>query len=525
MKRLELECHWAGTEGAAGASGGVDGIFETIANYTYDWEAWFDPCGRPRWVNPAVERITGWTRQECLAMPDFPLPMIHEADRAQMAELLVTAAAGSTGNDVEFRVLRKDGGLGWAAMSWQPIAAPDGTNLGFRTSIRDIAKRKRAEELLMLAKREAEQANKAKSQFLAAASHDLRQPLQAMSMCTATLQRMPLPEAAREVVEDIRRCLSACNDLLGGLLDVSRLDAGAVQPKSAVFAIGDVLETIEAEFRGQAAAKGLGFVVVQSSAFVETDMQLLSDILANLVSNAVRYTRTGRILVGCRLRGALVRLEVRDTGVGIAPAEIDRIFDEFYQIGNQARDRRKGLGLGLAIVRRLAALTGLAVGVHSLPGRGSTFWVEVPRASRDEGQAAAADRCVGADDLAIDGLCVAVIDDERAQLKAMEQFLAICGCSVIAAGSADELLERLAAHAGRIDALVVDFRLQDGLTGADAIARIRHRLGREIPALIVTGDTDPKRLADARASGSALLNKPVDPQALLSALSAAATTH
>ena len=201
-------------------------LFEIVANYTYDWESWFLPDGCVRWINPAVERMTGFTVEECLAMADYPLEIVHAEDRPALRDLLKSALRGTSGNDVEFRICRKDGQTGWAAVSWQPMRGSNGKRLGIRTSVRDISWRKNAEEALRVAKADAERANRAKSRFLGAASHDLRQPLQAVSMYIAALSSRALDAASQEILADIRLCLASGNELLEDLVDIRVLCRG-----------------------------------------------------------------------------------------------------------------------------------------------------------------------------------------------------------------------------------------------------------------------------------------------------------
>ncbi|WP_119460953.1 ATP-binding protein [Rhodospirillaceae bacterium SYSU D60014] len=488
----------------------VDRLFEAIANYTYDWESWMGDDGRPRWINPAVERMTGYTVAECHAMSDYPLPLVHEDDRADMAAHLRNAAAGLSGNDITFRIRHRAGEIRWAAASWQSVLDEDGRSLGYRTSIRDITRRKQAENALQEAHAEADRANRAKSRFLAAASHDLRQPLQAISMFVSALKSTASGPANEEIIAALEDSLRATNGLLDSLLEMSRLDAGVLEPKPRDFAIGDLLDRMEHEFAGPAAEKGIGLRVVASSAFVHSDPTLLDRMLRNLVSNAVRYTSKGRILIGCRRRGSTLRVEICDTGIGIPADKLDAIFEEFLQLGNPERDRTRGLGLGLAIVHRLAKLLGHRIDVRSEPGRGSRFAVEMPvaHASAPVGRSTE----TAADSLA--GALLVAIDDEAMQLRAMSEVFRRWGCVVIAAVSAAEAIDKLSSD-GRVPAAVIaDYRLRDGATGVEAISAIGSSVGRPVPGIILTGDIEPVRLQEVVATGLVLLHKPIDAESL-----------
>ncbi len=494
-------------------------LFEAVANYTYDWETWMGPDGRPRWINPAVERMTGYTVEECLAMPDYPLPIVHEEDRAGIAGHLRAAAAGQSGNDVAFRIRHKTGAIGWAGVSWQTLYDDDGRSLGYRTSIRDITGRKQVEEALRRAHGEAERASRAKSRFLAAASHDLRQPLQAINMFVAVLKGSVQDRESLELVGSIQESLRATDDLLDALLEVSRLDAGVLQPRQREIAIADLMEHLENEFTSLATAKGLRLRTVVSSVLVRTDPALLGRILRNLMSNAIRYTESGRILLGCRRRGESLRIEVWDTGIGIPEDKCSAIFEEFYQVGNPARDRTQGLGLGLAIVDRMARLLGYPVLVRSRPGKGSVFAVSVPIAGESAdrpGAVTTSAPAAGAGMLA--GTLIVAIDDEPVQLRAMEQLFRHWGCDVIAAASTPEALTRIVELNRTPDVIVADYRLRDRMTGVEAIRTLRAGLGRTVPGVILTGDTEPARLREAAESGFELMHKPVDTDRLCAIL-------
>jgi len=496
----------------------ADRLFEAIANYTYDWESWLGPNGQPLWINPAVERMTGYRVAECLAMTDYPLPLIHEQDRDLIAQVMDRAERGQSGNDVAFRIRRKDGKVLWAAVSWQTLFDRAGRSLGFRTSVRDITERKLSEDALREAHAEAERANRAKSRFLAAASHDLRQPLQAAHLFAAAL-RIGLREPGDlQLLGSIEDALKSANELLDALLDVSRLDAGVLAPQLRNFAVADLLEQIETEFSAAAREKRLTLRVLPSSVTVRTDPLLLGRILRNLVSNALRYTHRGRVLVGCRRAGDRLAIDVLDTGIGIAPDKIERIFEEFYQIGNPERDRTRGLGLGLAIVAGLAKLLDHPIRVRSEPGHGSVFRVLVPLADPRTELVSAPSSPATAAVARPTGALLLAIDDDPEQLEAMNALFGRWGYQVLVAQSAPAALAKLGQAEREPSAIIADYRLRDGLTGADAIGHIRERLGRKVPGLILTGDTEPARIAEASASGFELLHKPIEAQALQEAV-------
>ncbi len=497
------------------SSGSAENPFEIVANYTYDWETWFSPQGKVKWINPAVERMTGYSIEDCLAMKDYPAGLIHPQDRRRIQELLRIARTGTSGNDVEFRLKTKDGRTGWAAVSWQPMSDRDGRSLGFRTSMRDISERKEVEATLRVAMAEAERANASKTRFLAAVSHDLRQPLQAISMFIAALQAGQVTETQAGVLTDVQYCLDSGNELLDGLLDVSRLDAGAITPKFANVCVGDILEAIEASMTVSAAENGNKIAVVQTSRFVRTDPAMLQRILQNLVSNAIRYTYEGRILIGCRTRGNRLSIEVWDTGIGIAADQFEQIFEEFYQIGNPQRDRRRGIGLGLAIVQRLADLLQAQLTVRSQPGLGSVFAVSL-EISRDICAPRVRPQLIS--DMPLAGHCILIVDDEPMQLRSLRYMLESCGAEVLDASSAFDAIKLVRDAPEAADLAIVDYRLADNMNGLDVVEAMRKYTGQVKPAIILTGDTEPGQITEVKANRLSVLHKPIKAEALIQSI-------
>ncbi|WP_446904313.1 ATP-binding protein [Burkholderia sp. YIM B11467] len=353
----------------------------------------------------------------------------------------------------------------------------------------------------------AEEANLAKSRFLAAASHDLRQPSHALGLLVGALRGIPMNPDGKLLVEQIEFSTAALDKLFAALLDISKLDAGVVEVQYQSFAIDAVLARICRDYASDASAKGLALSRVPTHAVVYSDPILVERIVRNLVSNAVRYTDAGKIVVGCRLRGTHVAVQVWDTGRGIPHDLLDLVFQEYYQIGNSERDREQGLGLGLAIVRRLADLLGCKPAVRSEPGRGSCFEIAIERSDRvpmpleiPVGE--------GHDTSSTAGLVV-VVDDEQPIRDAMSKLLKMWGYAVVAAGSGDETIASLSTCARRPDLLVCDFRLRGGENGITVIERVRMEYNHNIPAMLISGDTAADRLTDAHASGIVLLHKPI----------------
>lgn len=368
------------------------------------------------------------------------------------------------------------------------------------------------------ARREAEEANTAKSKFLAAASHDLRQPIHAVGLFLDVLSRTPLNSQQRELVGNISAASEASADMLNTLLDFSRIEAGVVSPRLESFRMQHVLNKIEREFELQADVKALAYRSRETALVVRSDPALVELILRNLVSNAIRYTERGAVLVACRKRGSLAVLEVWDTGIGIASGQQAEVFKEFHQLGNPERDRHKGLGLGLAIAQGLAKTLGHVLSLQSEPQRGSVFRLALPLAQDIAPVQLNVDgsRAVRNAEGLIRGVQVLVIDDDEAVLSAMAQLLQNWGCEVDTAGSIEQAL--VLAQLQTPDVLISDYRLRSQRTGAQAISEVRTLLGRHLPALIITGDTAPERLREAIGSGIPLLHKPLSPSALYQAM-------
>lgn len=377
-------------------------------------------------------------------------------------------------------------------------------NQNFLAALRLRFEKERLAEDLKAQKELAEQANLAKSRFLASASHDLRQPMHALSLFVGALRGLEMEDEARRLVGHVEGSVTALDSLFASLLDISRLDAGVVQSNPQSFAIQPLLERICREHAADAAEKGIGLRLLPCSAVVQTDPLLLERILRNLVSNAVRYTDSGRVLVGCR-RGPRLRIEVLDTGRGIPAALGEQVFQEFFQIGNPERDRAKGLGLGLAIVKRLAALLALPLDFRSVPGRGSAFSISVPLGRAPDAVLPAAKPA----ESALPRGLILVIDDEVAIQEGMRSLLSSWGHEVIVAGSGAEMLALTATCPNRPDLIICDYRLRAAETGIEVIRRLQSEFNEDIPAVLVTGDSAPERLLEARDSGLLLLHKPV----------------
>lgn len=360
-------------------------------------------------------------------------------------------------------------------------------------------------------KEEAERANLAKSRFLAAASHDLRQPMHALGLFISELAQHPHAPESRRLVQRIAASAEAMDNLLDSLLDISKLDAGVLHPNPRAFALQSVLERIAAEQSPSAEERELRLRVRPTSHWAFSDPVLFERIITNLVSNAIRYTPAGTVMVACRKRGEQLRIEVRDSGIGIPQESQEIIFQEFIQLDNAARARDKGLGLGLAIVRRLAALLGHRLDLHSIAGRGSVFAVELDAAAPEQISPAGENNRPPGD---IKGLRVALVDDDPLACAGMESLLRSWGCEMQSAESVEGLLGLISQGRSMPDLLISDFRLHGEQNGIDVIQTVRARIGPGLPAILISGDTGEETLRMAQRAGIPLLHKPVRPARL-----------
>jgi len=363
------------------------------------------------------------------------------------------------------------------------------------------------------ARQQAESANRQKSQFLASASHDLRQPLHALGLFAAALEEKIRYPEVRSIVRNISDSIAALETLFNELLDVSKLDAGVILPTWTSFPLQSLLNRIIADYGPAAKEKGLQLIIRPTRVILYSDPILIERILRNLVSNSIRYTVKGKILLGIRHEGNNKRIEVWDTGIGIPQDQHERVFEEFYQLTNPERDRTKGLGLGLAIVRRLTLLLGHPLSLDSAPDKGSVFRVSVPIGQMDQLSEPSVTEIANHDEN-LTGKHIVFIDDERAVREGMETLLAQWGCHVSTAGSLEECLRVLNASPAKPDLILADYRLREGNTGAEAIRQLQSIYGTEIPGALITGDTAPDRIQEAQASGYYLLHKPVVPRRL-----------
>lgn len=443
---------------------------------------------------------------------DWMQEYIHPDDQPLVTTAIRQAVQTKSVFDLEHRVRSVDGSLGWTHSRAVPVLSADGEISEWFGVASDITDRKRAEEALSWAKEQSDRANVAKSKFLAAAAHDLRQPMQSLLLFLEVLKPHVGPKGL-DAFKHLGRGLDALRDLLDSLLDISRLDAGIVEPVIVDFAIEDLVGQIGTAYTPIAAAKGIALKVSACTAIVRSDRTLLGRMVRNLVENALRYTTTGQITVECHQGEGHLRIEVHDTGIGIPSEHLELIWEEFHQVGNPERDRNRGLGLGLAIVQRLSVLLGHAVQVRSTPGQGSMFAVEVPL-----GEVAPALVPASTTGSTGHGRFVVLVDDDAMVLLGLKATFEGWGYAVLATSSADQALTELGKHGQRPDVVVADYRLRERRSGTEAILRIRDAYGVGIAGIILTGETGGEVRHDAAVHNLHIIHKPVTPRQLRDAL-------
>jgi len=427
---------------------------------------------------------------------------IHPADMRRVREALAAPLAGEP-FDLEYRIVRPSGEIRWVNERGQVICDARGNPEWVLGAALDVTERRATEDALRASKAEAERANNAKSRFLAAASHDLRQPLSALSIYVNVLRGHVAP-GGQPLLANLNDCIASLSELLTDLLDLSKLEAGVVTPNPSDFPIAEALAGLISVHSPEAELKGLRLPWVASRLTAHTDLVLFRRILGNLIENAIRYTERGGVLVGCRRRCGKTWVEVWDTGIGIPEDQTGEIFEEFRQLGDGARTR--GSGLGLAIVAKTATLLGLEVSVRSRPGSGSVFAVELPLGREQVAPAP------GPSKGAYRSLRIALVEDNLMLRQALVHALQDAGHQVVAAATAAEFRAQLGSLTP--DVVVSDYRLGQGETGFDVITAARAATRPDLPAILITGDTDPKLMRSMADRGIVVLHKPLDQETL-----------
>jgi two-component system, sensor histidine kinase len=416
--------------------------------------------------------------------------------------------------------IRRDGSEFPVEISLSPIA--QGDEVMVAAAIRDVTERKVADRALEAAKREAEDArqeaehaNLAKSRFLATASHDLRQPLQTLGLLNGAMRRMTDDEECREVLEQQDQAVDAMSRLLNALLDISKLESGAIKPEIIDFEVDALFDDLRRDFTNLAANKRLRLTIDSPHELAHSDPALIGQALRNLLANAIKYTHAGWVELRCDRRDDMLRIEVRDSGIGIADDQTQFIFDEFYQTGVSPNSSRDGYGLGLSIVRRIARLLNFNIQVTSKLGTGSVFTFEIPAAQLDAATTVATGRQRAIrPDGGNDGCKVLLVEDDPGVRNAMRLLLKMEGYQVTAAAGAVEALKHLdATH--DFDLIVTDFHLENGRTGTEVISAARSRLGARIKAVLVSGDTSSAVSEMKVDSNTRITSKPINPDELL----------
>ncbi len=474
---------------------------------TFDWDL---RAGLVRLSQNAAE-ILGLGPRESLSSEEWTR-QIHPDDRPSVTARASTAGPHEHPHSMTFRFLRPDGrGEVWL----EQVAVTHFDSKGKPTRINgltsDVTERKRFEEEVSRAWRSAELADRAKSSFLSAASHDLRQPLQTLRFLQASLEPHLLDGEGRRLVSGIARSLDTMSSILSSLLDVNRLEAGSLRPSKSDFAINEVFDSLTADFADSVADKGLRWRLVRSGLEVRSDKRMLGTMLRNLLSNATRYTDRGKILLGCRRVGDKVRIEVWDSGIGISQDQLPQIFQEYYQGADGAE--RGGFGLGLAIVRRIGEVLDHSIGVRSTPGKGTVFSIEVPRgdSNGDAAESAQAPTYKKGDFPGV----ILVVEDEASVRTSLSRMLKTRGVEAIVVATANDALARVSRQEIRPDLLLCDYNLRGSANGVDTVNALRAALAWNIPAIVMTGDIRSEIVDSIAGQGISVLIKPFSADELL----------
>ncbi len=477
-----------------------------------------DSAGVILFSNQQVKVLFGYQPEQLAGLNvDMLLPERYRARHAGHRERFAAdERPRPMGAGLELFARRRDGKEFPVEISLSPIR--DGGRTFITATIRDVTDRKRIEAELVAARETADRANQAKSRFLATASHDLRQPLQTLSLLNGMLRRLATDRDIAEALGRQEQAIAAMSRLLNTLLDISKLESGAIKPEPTDFTVAALFEELRAEFTEIAANKGLQLQVEPCADRVYSDPSLIEQILRNLLTNAIKYTRAGWV----RLRGlhdaAVVRIEVLDSGIGIAPDKLRYIYDEFYQVGVPTNAVREGYGLGLSIVQRLVKLLGLNLTVRSELGKGSVFTLELPASTGQvDDRLTKRAPAVGAPARRASTSHILVVEDDPAILGATRMLLKVEGYRVTTAASLAEALERSRQHKD-IDVLITDYHLGDGQTGADVIAAVRQILDPKLKSILVTGDTSRAIKELSGDDHLRVTSKPVDADELLTLL-------
>jgi len=479
-----------------------DALAKQLLNAAPDPTVIVDGLGAIIFANAQVQELLGYTPDEIIDQPiEMLLPeRLRAAHPDHRKSFFGAPRARSMGASRELFALCKDGTEIPVEVSLSPLETPDGILVS--SAIRDLSAQKAIAQ-------ELQRANRAKTRFLAAASHDLRQPIQTLNLLNQTAKRKAADPVHQDIIEKQQKSLDRLSHLLGSLLDISKLEAGVIKPDLGDNSVNDIFDILKATFEAQAEHKGLALEVEQTAHTVNSDAKLLTQILENFVSNAIRYTRAGVIKIHTALFDGSVRLMVSDTGIGIAEDQLDSIFDEFHQ--THQGSETEGLGLGLSIVQRTAELLNCVVGVTSEQGQGSCFHIDVP-----QGSAMSQLQPVrsGEDARTAASGHILIVDDEPDIIEATTMLLEMEGFSVSSARSVPTLRGLIMGSQTAPDLLISDFHLKDGETGLEVIDTVRQAFGSTVPVILLSGDTQNQLLVDHQENVT-FYTKPVDVEQLL----------
>ncbi len=469
-------------------------------------------------ANRQVAALFGYTQAEVIGTAiDQLLPerlrTAHGAHRQRYAQ---HARVRPMGIGLDLLARRNDGTEFPVEISLSPINHHGGMLVA--AAIRDATERREAQAQLRRALQAADLANQTKSRFLSTASHDLRQPLQTLSLLNGAMRRSTAVPAVTEALLQQEQAIDAMARLLNALLDISKLESGAIRPQRSDFTIASIFAQMRAEFGQLAAQKGLELRIESCEFCVYSDPSLVSQVLRNLIANAIKYTSAGWVCLRGSNAGANARLEVQDSGIGIPAADLTHIFDEFYQVGVPNNTAREGYGLGLSIVRRIVELLGASLEVKSEPRKGSVFSISVPHSGPQAAAAAPDGRPAAVPaHIAPAHRKVLLVEDDPAVRKATQMLLKVAGYVVVTAACRSEALEALTEHLD-LSVLIADYHLAEGETGLDVIEAVRARLGRQIRAVLISGDTSSAVKDVAPDSLMRIASKPINADELLALL-------
>jgi two-component system, sensor histidine kinase len=483
-----------------------------------------DDTGTICFANWQVSSLFGYTHDQIIGLTvEQLMPERFRGDHlAHRRDYAESHRPRAMGEGLALFGQRLDGSEFPVEISLSPI--PTAGQLLVAAAIRDVSDRKRVESELRKARESADRANQAKSRFLATASHDLRQPLQTLALLNGILRRVLSEPSALEALAQQQQAIAAMTRLLSALLDISKLESGAVRPEPADFRIGSLFEGLRREFVSIATAKGLELQVSSCEESVHSDPALVEQIMRNLLSNAIKYTPSGgRVLLRAGRESGSVRLDVVDSGIGIAADQLAYIYDEFYRVGVPINSSQEGYGLGLSIVQRLVRLLDLRLAVSSDPGKGSVFSLLLPlgHAQVERTQPPAA--CGTAREAPEGRPRVLLVEDDPGVRDATRMLLSVEGYRVRAVGTLAEAL-RTAQEEGTPHLLITDYHLHDGELGTQVIAALREHLHAELRAVLVTGDTSDVVKHMPNDPRLRILSKPIDAEQLLRVLEDLLTT-